>query len=138
MSQKEKAPNNLGKKEQKPLLITENFQELKKFCGEGAESSLLAVTLDAVNQPKELKYVLDTKKSIVDYSKCKATNYTLSIEVGNTYELLDRSIMPPSRNDSSSCKADSSSVKRMFSKMYCLIVLFIFIVIYSRLSNIYS
>jgi hypothetical protein len=33
-------------------------QELKKFCGEGAESSLLAVTLDAVNQPKELKYVL--------------------------------------------------------------------------------
>ncbi len=34
------------------------IEELKKFCGEGAESSLLAVTLDVVNQPKELKYVL--------------------------------------------------------------------------------
>lgn len=33
-------------------------QELRQFCGSDSQDSLLAVSLDAVNQPQELKYVL--------------------------------------------------------------------------------
>lgn len=41
-----------------PVGDEEFLQDLHSFCGSDAGNSLLAVTLDSVNQPRELKYVL--------------------------------------------------------------------------------
>lgn len=41
-----------------PIGADSFIEDLKSFCGDDASNSLLAVTLDEVHQPRELKYVL--------------------------------------------------------------------------------